>query len=361
MIYLPFDVYPLMRPFIFLLDPEVAHNLALRALEWGVCPVKKTREDSVLHTTFCGIDFANPIGLAAGFDKQAKIIKAAFDLGFSFTEVGGVTPLPQPGNPKPRMFRIEESQVIINRYNFNNPGLDVFEQRLKAWDEKAANEKHRSIIGVNITRGDNCKDAAEAYILSLKRLAPYVQFATINVSCPNEANARELECRDNLTELLRRIKEAHDSLSKKPVLLLKISPDQTEETTKDLAEVAMTSGIDGMIVGNGTSTRPASINSPLTKERGGLSGKPIFEMSTKLLGTMYKLTEGKLPLIGCGGVFTGADAYAKIRAGATLVQILTGMVFEGPSIVAKVNEELAALLKRDGFSSVNEAVGADYK
>ncbi len=361
MIYLPFDIYPLMRPFLFLLDPEDAHKLALFSLKWGIIPTRKVRKDPVLRTTLRGIEFDHPIGLGAGFDKQADIIDPIFQLGFSFAEVGGVTPSPQPGNPRPRMFRLKEDKVLINRFNLNNPGFDVFQQRLKAWHDKTASEKKRPVLGVNIAKGDNCADAAEAYILGLKKLAPYVQFAALNVSCPNEPCARRLEGRDQLTELLGRVKEAHNALDKKPLLFFKISPDQTEQTTKDIAEVALASGIDGMIVGNGTASRPASITNPLAKERGGLSGKPLFEMSTKLLGTMYQLTDGKIPLIGCGGVFTGADAYAKIRAGATLVQVYTGMVFEGPAIVSSITSELAALLKRDGFSCVNDAVGADFR
>ena len=361
MIYLPFDVYPLMRPFLFFLDPEVAHKLAIASLKWGIFPVTKIHPDPVLHTTFGGIDFDHPIGLGAGFDKQAEIIQQIFKLGFSFVEIGGVTPLPQPGNPKPRMFRLAHEKVIINRCNLNNVGFDVFLRRVQAWHDSTTRDKHRHTVGINLAKGDNCKDEAEAYILGLKKFAPYARFVTLNISCPNEPCARELEDRSRLETLLRRVKQAHNSLEKKPLLLIKISPDQTEKQARDLAEVALAAGVDGMIVANSTATRPASMTNPLAKERGGLSGKPLFEMSTKLLGTMYQLTEGKIPLIGCGGVFTGADAYAKIRAGATLVQIYTAMIFEGPFVVSKILDELAALLKRDGFSCVNDAVGADFR
>jgi dihydroorotate dehydrogenase len=259
------------------------------------------------------------------------------------------------------MFRLKESKALINRFNLNNPGFDVFQRRLQAWHKKKTGEKNRPVLGVNIAKGDNCTDDAEAYILGMKKLAPYVQFVTLNVSCPNEQCARRLEGHDQLKELLHRVKEAHNALGIKPLLFIKISPDQTEQQAKDVAEVALSSGIDGLIVANGTASRPASMTNPVAKERGGLSGKPLFEMSTKLLGTLYQLTEGKIPLIGCGGVFTGADAYKKIRAGATLVQIYTGMIFEGPAIVSSVTKELAALLKRDGFSCVNDAVGADFR
>jgi dihydroorotate dehydrogenase len=361
MLHLPFDIYPLIRPFLFAMDPEAAHKLAFFSIKTGLFPVTKVREDAVLHTTVGGIDFAHPIGLAAGFDKQAEVIQQTFKLGFSFTEVGGVTPLPQPGNPKPRMFRIAESKAIINRFNFNSVGFDTCLRRVQAWHDSTTREKHREIIGINIAKGDNCKDDAEAYILGLKKFAPYVRFVTLNVSCPNEADSRKLEGRDQLKELLQRVKQAHDTLERKPLLLVKISPDQTEQQARDIAEIALASGIDGMIVGNTTATRPAEITSPVAKERGGLSGKPLFKMSTELLGTMYQLTGGKIPLIGCGGVFSGADAYAKIRAGASLIQIYTAMVFEGPFVIARIADELAALLKRDGFASVSDAVGADFR
>jgi dihydroorotate dehydrogenase len=361
MIHIPFDFYPFLRPFLFALDPEDAHTLAFACLKRGLIPRPKMHDDPVLRSGLGGIEFPHPIGLAAGFDKQAEIIPQLFDLGFSFAEIGGVTPSPQPGNPRPRMFRIAESGALINRFNLNSVGFVAFAERLDAWRGKTMRGKDRQIVGVNIARGDNCRDDAEAYILGMKRIASYVHFVTLNVSCPNEPGARKLEGRDQLKELLGRVKAAHDTLAEKPLLFVKISPDQTEKQAQDIAEVALASRIDGMIVGNTTATRPASVTSPVAREKGGLSGRPLFEMSTKLLGTMYQLTQGKIPLIGCGGVFSGADAYAKIRAGASLVQIYTAMIFEGPYVVAKITDELAALLKRDGFACVKDAVGADFK
>lgn len=360
MFHLPFDIYPFLRPIFFSMDPESAHKFSIACLKNGFFPVTKIRDAEVLHTKVCGIDFDHPIGLAAGYDKQAEVIQQIFKLGFAFAEVGGVTPLPQSGNPRPRMFRLEDSKAVINRFNFNSIGFDACLRNVEAWHDQTTRE-HRHVVGINIARGDNCTDDAEAYSLGLKKFAPYVHFVTINISCPNEPNSCNLQGRDQLTELLQRIKMAHDVLEKKPRLFVKISPDQTEKQARDIAEVALASGIDGMIVGNTTATRPASVTSPIAKEKGGLSGKPLFEMSTKLLGMMYQMTEGKIPLIGCGGVFSGADAYAKIRAGASLVQIYTAMVFEGPFVIARITDELAALLKRDGFASVGEAVGADFK
>jgi dihydroorotate dehydrogenase len=361
MIPLPFDIYPFVRPLIFYLDPELAHHLAVLAFKKRLVPAPKIQDYPVLHTTLGGAEFAHPIGLAAGFDKQAEIIQPLFKLGFSSVEIGGVTPLPQPGNPKPRMFRLAESSAIINRFNFNSVGFDVFLRRLQAWYDDSAREKPRRVVGVNLAKGDGCVDDAESFILGLKKFAPYVRFVTLNVSCPNEACARQLEAKDRLNELLGRIKTARDEMEIKPLLFVKISPDQTELQANTIAEVVLASGIDGMIVSNTTVMRPASLASPVAKERGGLSGKPLFEMSTKLLGKMYQLTGGKVPLIGSGGVFSGADAYAKIRAGATLVQIYTAMVFEGPYVVSRIVGELATLLNRDGFVSVKDAVGADFK
>ncbi len=357
---LPFDIYPCVRPFVFKIAPEAAHNLAIIAFKKGLVPVPKIPQHSLLRSRFADIDLPHPIGMAAGFDKNAEIIRPLFRLGFSFIEVGGVTPNPQPGNPKPRMFRLARDKAIVNRFNFNNVGLDVFCRRLQAWNDETMRETPRKILGVNLGRGEGCKDDAEAFILGMTRLAPYVRFVTINVSCPNEACARQLEAKEILISLLARIKDARDKLEKKPLILLKISPDQTESQAQAIADAALQTGIDGMIVSNTTATRPASLVSSDAKQTGGLSGKPLFEMSTKLLGKMYQMTGGKIPLIGSGGVFTGADAYAKIRAGASLVQIYTAMIFEGPYVVAKILNELAALLNRDGFASVEDAIGADF-
>jgi dihydroorotate dehydrogenase len=353
---MPFDIYPFLRPLLFRLDAEKAHGLAIAALKMGLCPAYKVADDAVLQCAFGGISLPHPIGLAAGFDKQAEVIHETFSLGFSFSEIGGIVPLPQSGNPKPRLFRLADDKAIINRFNFNSDGFDICRNRVQSW-----HAQHNDFVGVNIAKGDHYADAAEAYILGLQKFAPYMKFVTVNVSCPNEPDARNLEGRDQLKDLLRRVKAAHDELKTKPLLLVKISPDQTAQQAQDIAAVVTEIGVDGIIVGNTTSSRPALIASPLMAEKGGLSGKPLFALSTKILGQIYQLTEGKIPLIGCGGVSTGADAYAKIRAGASLIQIYSVLVYEGPAVVVRIAAELAALLKRDGFSSVREAVGADFK
>jgi dihydroorotate dehydrogenase len=361
MFRLPFDIYPLLRPLLFRLDAERAHGWAIKCLEKGLLPAAKFKPDPILRTRLGDLDFPHPIGLAAGFDKQAEVIQESLDLGFAFVEAGGIAPKPQPGNPKPRLFRLPEAQGVINRFNFNSDGFDICLRRVKAWHDSTTREKQRGIVGINITKGDHCKDAAEAYILGLRQFAPYVSFVTVNVSCPNEPDARQLEGRDQLKNLLQQVKAAHEGLARKPLLLVKISPDQNEHQAKDIADVVIETGIDAMIVGNTTSTRPGLGSDPAAREKGGLSGKPLFKMSTALLGHMYRLTEGKIPLIGCGGVFTGSDAYAKIRAGASLVQLYTSLVYEGPAIIGRIAAELAVLLKRDGFASVADAVGADFR
>ncbi len=360
MIYLPFDIYPLMRPFVFLFDPETAHKLAILSLKWRLCPVKKLRADPVLRTTMGNMAFEHPLGLAAGFDKHAEIIPQLFELGFSSIELGGVTPLPQPGNPRPRMFRDAPSRSIINRYGFNSVGADVFEKRMKAYYAKKGKSPRRC-IGINLGKNKNTENAVEDYVKGVLVFASLCDFLTINVSSPNTPGLRNLQEKESLKDILGQTLAARAKIGSKTPIFLKIAPDMGDAQLADIAEVSLSSGIDGLIVSNTTTSRPEALPSDYIKETGGLSGKPLSDMSTKLIGKMYALTQGKLPIIGCGGVFTGADAYAKIRAGATLVQVLTGMVFEGPSILSRIADELAALLKRDGFSSVNDAVGADHK
>jgi dihydroorotate dehydrogenase len=360
MISLPFDLFPLLRPLLFRMDAEKAHELALTALKKGLVPIGKMPDAPVLRVRMGSIDFAHPIGLAAGFDKQAEIIKDTLDLGFSFTEVGGVTPLPQPGNPKPRLFRIPESAAVINRFGFNSIGAHAFLRRLVAYRDSQTRSAHKT-IGVNLCKNKETEDAADDYVKGVASFARHADFLTINVSSPNTPGLRDMQEREALTQLLQRVTKSRAESGSHPLLFLKISPDISDQQAKDIAEVVMESGIDGMIVGNTTTTRPASVTSPLAQEKGGLSGKPLFELSTRLLGQMYQLTGGKIPLIGCGGVFTGLDAYAKIRAGATLIQLYTALVYEGPMVLVRITTELAALLKRDGFASVADAVGADFR
>jgi dihydroorotate dehydrogenase len=360
MIRLPFDIYPLFRPFLFSIDPETAHRFAIACLKNGLFPASKEKSDPVLLTEMCGIQFSHPLGLAAGFDKHAEVIAETLDLGFSFTEIGGVTPLPQPGNPKPRLFRVASAKAIINRFGFNSVGTEKFLRHLVAYRDTQTRSRAK-VVGVNLAKNKETVDAADDYVHGIKTFAPYADFLTLNISSPNTPGLRDIQERGALTELLQRTMQARSETRYKPQIFLKIAPDITKAQARDIAEVALSSGVDALIIGNTTTSRPASIPPHLAKEAGGLSGKPLFSMSTELLGDMYQLTEGKIPLIGCGGVFSGADAYAKIRAGATLIQLYTALIYEGPFIIPRILKELSDLLNRDGFATAKDAIGADFR
>ncbi|SMF83093.1 dihydroorotate oxidase A [Azospirillum oryzae] len=355
------DLYPLAGPLLFRFDPETAHGLTIKALKSGLVPPARGKDEPALHTRVWGLDFANPVGLAAGFDKNAEVVDAMLNLGFGFVEPGSVTPRPQPGNPRPRLFRLVEQRAVINRMGFNNEGLEAFAQRLERRREKA--KRAPGIVGANLGKNKDTVDAADDYVIGVRRLAPLADYLVVNVSSPNTPGLRALQGRDPLRALLERVLEARAScgLSRNPPLLLKIAPDLTVEDKSDIAAVALESGIDGLIVSNTTIARPDSIPAAMRSEAGGLSGAPLFEPSTSVLREIYALTGGKLPIVGVGGVATGEDAYAKIRAGASLVQLYSAMVYAGPAVVHRIRRELAELLRRDGFRSVAEAVGADHR
>jgi dihydroorotate dehydrogenase len=341
-------IWPLLRR----IDPETAHRLAIRALRAGFVPRCRLPDDPILEQCLWGLRFANPVGLAAGFDKHAEVPDALLDQGFSFVEIGGVTPLPQPGNPRPRLFRLTEDEAVINRMGFNSEGLDVARRRLAA-------RARRGIVGVNLGKNKEQTDAAADYVAGALAFAPHADFLVINVSSPNTPGLRALQSRSALEDLVGQVRAA---LAKNaPPLLLKVAPDLTGDDRRDIAEVALANRLDGLIVSNTTLARPASLRSPHRQEAGGLSGRPLFEPSTALLGEFYRLTGGKLPLVGAGGVASGRDAYRKIRAGASLVQLYSALVFHGPGLVAAIRRDLAAALRADGFESVTEAVGADQR
>lgn len=352
---LPFDPYPLIKPLLFMQDPEAAHERTIKLLSLGLGPRASEPDDPILKTTVCGLEFPNPIGLAAGLDKQASAIDAFMNFGFGHVEVGTVTPLPQSGNPRPRMFRVPEANALINRFGFNSVGADVVAERMKAWRENP--RRTRNPVGINLGKNKDSADDAADYIAGLIKLAPYADYVTINISSPNTAGLRDLQRRERLAELLGAVMEARAIHAPRLPIFVKIAPDLTDAQQEDIAAIAVSSGVHGIIVGNTTVTRPAGIPPELAAEAGGLSGKPLFDLSTQVLGNMWKLTDGKIPLIGCGGVSTGADAYRKIRAGASLVQIYTALVYEGPLVVRRIKRELAELLQRDGFASVGDAVG----
>ena len=348
------DFYPLFRPILRALPPESAHLLTLAALAAGLGGRARTPDPPILAQRLWGRDFANPIGIAAGFDKDARVPDALLGLGFGFVEIGTVTPLPQPGNPRPRVFRLEADGALINRLGFNSGGLDRVVARL------AVRRSHGGIVGVNIGRNRDSADAVADYAEGVRRTAALADYLVVNVSSPNTPGLRDLQARGVLEDLLRQLLATRTETGASVPLLVKIAPDLTPEERVDIAAVALATGIDGIVVANTTVARMPGLRSREAGEAGGLSGRPLFEPSTALLGEMYRLTDGRLPLIGVGGVASAADAYAKIRAGAALVQLYTALVFAGPALLGQIKTGLAELLRRDGFASVADAVGADH-
>jgi dihydroorotate dehydrogenase len=350
------NLYPLIRPVLRRLAPEAAHALTVRALEAGLGRFMTNRaarqpDPPILAQRLWGLDFPNPVGLGAGFDKDARVPEAMRDFGFGFVEIGTVTPRPQPGNPKPRLFRLEEDQAIINRMGFNSSGLDAAVDRLRR-------RPRTGIVGVNLGKNRDSGDAVADYVEGIRGAAEVADYLVVNISSPNTPGLRDLQRRARLQALLVPLLRTRDESRRRVPLLVKIAPDLTPEDREDIASVALAAGIDGLIVSNTTVDRPAGLVSTYATESGGLSGRPLFAASTSLLADMYRLTGGRLPLIGVGGVTSAADAYQKIRAGACLVQLYTALVFAGPSLVTDIKKDLAELLRRDGLTCVAEAVGA---
>ena len=352
--------YGAVKPLLHLLSPESAHGVAIWALKNGLAGRVNEADDPLLATRVWNLSFANPIGLAAGFDKDAEVMDAMLALGFGFVEAGSVTPLPQPGNPKPRLFRLNEDQAVINRFGFNSKGLEHFVEKLRARKRLGS----VGIVGANVGKNRDAIDAAADYATGITRVCALADYLVCNVSSPNTPGLRSLQARAEIEALIQRVLEARyqaaPDKNKLPPLLAKVGPDLDEAQIQDIAEVALATKIDGLIVGNTTVTRPPLASSHAA-ETGGLSGRPLLNLATKRLSDMYRLTGGKIPLIGCGGVASGADAYAKIRAGASLVQLYSALVFHGPELVGGIKRELAERLRADGFASVSDAVGADHR
>ncbi|MBT3361251.1 MAG: quinone-dependent dihydroorotate dehydrogenase [Rhodospirillales bacterium] len=345
------DLYPFAAPFIRLLDPETGHRLAIGALKRGLVPACGKFDDSVLRTTVWGRELPNPIGTAAGFDKNAEAVDAVHLLGFGFAEIGTVTPQPQRGNPKPRLFRLLADDAVINRMGFNNEGLEVVLARLKAASRKG-------IVAVNVGKNKDAEDAVADYVTGVSAAAELADFLVLNVSSPNTPGLRGLQKKSELGSLLEASIAARNGCS--VPILVKVAPDLSDDELKDIAGTCLDVGIDGIVATNTTISRPDGLRDPNATQGGGLAGRPLFELSTRILHRLYELTDGKVPLVGVGGVSSGADAYAKIRAGASLVQLYSAMVFAGPNLVNRINRDLAALLHRDGFAGVKDAIGADH-
>jgi dihydroorotate dehydrogenase len=342
---------------LYTLPPETAHHAALYALEHGFVTARAEADVPILKTKHWGLEFSNPIGLAAGFDKDARVIDAMLRLGFGFVEAGTVTPKPQPGNPKPRLFRLDADAAVINRLGFNSGGVAAFAARLRARRE---GPHVRGIVGANVGKNRDTVDGAADYVAGIEAVAGLADYLVCNISSPNTPGLRAMQAKGPIEDLLRRVLAARDRTApgpNKPPLLAKVGPDLSPEQLADIAEVSLATGVDGLIVGNTTIERPASLKSRDKGEAGGLSGAPLLQPSTECLSQLYRLTKGRIPLIGCGGVASGADAYAKIRAGASLVQLYSAFVFQGPDLANRIKRELAACLRVDGFVSVGDAVG----
>lgn len=335
---------------LHLTDPETAHGLSIRALQAGLAPAPGPVTSPRLATTLAGLSLPNPVGLAAGYDKNATAIDRLSAAGFGFIEVGAATPRPQPGNPKPRLFRLTEDRAAINRFGFNNEGAKAIAARLAA-------RRHGPVpVGLNLGANKDSADRAGDFAGVLATCGPHVDFATVNVSSPNTERLRDLQGRAALTALLTGVMDTRASLAKPIPIFLKIAPDLTDDDLKDIAAAATETGIAGIIATNTTLSRDG-LSSPHRSETGGLSGAPLFDKSTRILARLSQITEGKLPLIGVGGIETAEQAYAKIRAGASAVQFYTAMVYHGLSLAADIATGLDQLLARDGFTSVAEATG----
>ncbi|MBU2999449.1 quinone-dependent dihydroorotate dehydrogenase [Roseovarius nubinhibens] len=330
-------------------DPERAHGLAIKALTSGLVPLSGPVTSPRLRTELAGLDLPNPVGLAAGFDKNAEALGPLSRAGFGFIEVGAVTPRAQPGNPQPRLFRLTEDRAVINRFGFNNKGMKAAAARL-------ARRPKDAVIGLNLGANKDSADRADDFAQVLRRCGVHLDFATVNVSSPNTEKLRDLQGAEALARLLAGVMEARDSLGRALPVFLKIAPDLSDGELAELAEVAQAGGVAAIIATNTTLGRDG-LQSAHRDEAGGLSGAPLFEKSTRILARLSQLTEGKMPLVGVGGISSAEEAYAKIRAGASAVQLYSALVYEGLSLAGRVAQGLDDLLAKDGFAHVADAVG----
>jgi dihydroorotate dehydrogenase len=343
-------MFGMIKPLLFKLEAERAHDLTIAALK-RLPALRPEPDPASLATSVCGLSFPNPIGLAAGFDKNAEVFRQMLGFGFGFVEVGTLTPRPQPGNDKPRLFRLVDDEAVINRLGFNNQGHRPAYQRLVRYGAR------RIRVGINVGANKDSADRIADYAAGISAFQDIARYFTINISSPNTPGLRDLQTRSSLEKLVLACQQARGNAT--TPLFVKIAPDLTNADLSDIAVVALDLGIDGLIVSNTTISRPDGLASSLAAESGGLSGRPLMALSTDRLKFVYAATRGQVPLIGVGGIASGDDAYAKLRAGASLVQLYSALVYQGPGLVGRIKRELAQLLVRDGMSSVVEAVGRD--
>ena len=343
-------LFGLGQSLLLALPPERAHDLAIKSLELGLYPRASQPDDKRLAQHLFGLDFPNPIGMAAGFDKNARVAGELLGMGFGFVEVGTLTPRAQSGNASPRLFRSIVDRAIINRLGFNNEGQDAALQRLKP--------RVGGVVGVNLGAGRTSPDRIGDYVSGIARMAEVASYFTINISSPNTPGLRDLQAPEALDALLKRVHDARAALPRKPALLVKLAPDIADEELPEVVRVIVSHGVDGIVVSNTTLSREGLRDQGFAKEDGGLSGRPLFARATRMLARIYQLTEGRLPLIGVGGIDSPVTALAKIEAGASLIQLYTGLVFEGPSLIGRIKLALVEAMECTGAENLKLLIGA---
>ncbi len=347
----------LLVKIIKIFPPEFAHDLTLKLLKLNLSK-KNIIDNPMLNQHFLGLDFSNPIGLAAGFDKNAEVINPIFNLGFGFVEIGTITPKPQKGNNKPRIFRLKEDEAIINHLGFNNLGTEKILKNLKKF--RSLNFKGK-VLGINIGKNQHSLNAIDDYCYCLEKLSGFGHYITVNISSPNTPGLRDLQLRGKIEVLVKSLQKKQKELTNRADLpiFIKISPDISEEQLRDIALMSLANNVSGLVISNTTIKRKNNLASPNKNEIGGLSGKPLFLQSTLILKKMYSLTNGQVPLIGVGGVSNGKECYEKIKAGANLIQLYTALIYQGPNVVNRIKNELIDLMKTDGFNNIREIVGKE--
>ena len=345
-------MFSILRPFLFNLDPETAHDLAIKSLKFNLLPSKvfKVEDEQMLNIKLLGKNFPNPIGLAAGFDKSADAYNSLLKLGFGFVEVGTVTPLKQFGNPKPRIFRLEGDSALINRLGFNNDGMEVIKNRIRS-------DGKRGILGINVGPNKDTKNQKNDFCLGLKHFFDIADYITVNISSPNTEGLRDFHDQEKLKDLLLTLNKIKKENKTNVPLLLKVSPDIKDHQISEIADIATKNDISAIILTNTTNGNRDKLVSDTKKEEGGLSGEPLQKISTNMIKKFYKQLNGKIPIIGVGGINSGKSAYEKIIAGASLLQLYTSFVYKGPSTAKDIKKELIQILKAEGIKNIKDAVG----
>ena len=348
-------MFSILKPFLFNLDPETAHDLAIKSLKFNPIPKKifEVDDEQMLSTQLLGLNFPNPIGLAAGFDKSAEAYNQILKLGFGFVEIGTVTPLKQFGNPKPRIFRLEHDNALINRLGFNNDGIEIIKNRIQSNGKKG-------ILGVNIGPNSDTKDQKNDFCLGLKNFFDIADYITVNISSPNTEGLRDFHDQTKLKNLLLALNKIKKEKSSKIPILLKVSPDIDNNHIDEIVDLSVNNNISAIILTNTTIENKEALTSNFKQEKGGLSGEPLQKISTNMIKKFYKHLKGKIPIIGVGGINSGKSAYEKIVAGASLLQLYTGFVYKGPAVVKNIKKELIKILKIEGIKNIKDIIGKGW-